>query len=364
MPSTVYVEEINDAINQGTEGGVMMADGNIYCVKSVGSYPGSASIYDHKLNKVLNIGGHPPTSIWSSAGALMSDGRILLFPTGAYAAQIYDPKTNTVQTAGGSDWTVNAAFVNSGGYGAFYSGTLLFDGRVFINGSSQNSSCVVYDPRTNSTIATPSVPYSSTSCCLLPDGKVYRVPISFPTGTTVRQAQIYNPDTNTWSFALGTYPVTTTGFHIMKMLPNGKFFIGPNDASCGGGRIFDPYATSDESALRPTTASKWSTAQPYNDIYYGGATLLPDGRLFVAPWMANKAIIYDYINDTTEEVTVPLNGNGNGLYSGAFTLPNGKVFTPPNGYGGTGRKALLISTYNQKSYSLAALTGPHFNRTY
>jgi hypothetical protein len=352
MPSTVYVEEVGDPINAMTEGGVMMADGNIYCVKSNYTLNNTnAAIYDYKANKTFNTGSYPASNIWSSAGALMSDGRILLFPTGAYAAQIYNPNTNSMQTAGGTHWT---------GSGAFYSGTVLFDGRVYVNAANAGVPCVIYDPRTDSTTATPTATYASGSCALLPDGKVYRVPGYYtpqPAGTI--RGQIYNPDTNTWAVAPGIFPTTARGFHLMRLLPNGKYFIAPNDSGCGGGRIFDPYASSDENALIPTTTSKWY-ANTFVDLFYGGAALLPDGRLFLAPWTANKAIIYDYVNDTTEEVTVPLHSTGYGYYSGAFTLPNGKVIAIPY----AGRKPILISTYNQKSYSLAALTGPHFNRTY
>ena len=352
MPNTITIEELGTTPSSG-EGAIMLADGNIYMNKSgYASLDGSTLIYDVKTNKTFSAAA-PTTGLWSSAGVLMSNGKIIFFPTTAgLIAQIYDPATNSVSTAGGSHW---------GSVSVTYGGVVLFDGRVYMNATGAGPS-IVYDPATNTTSLTPNCIGNSGSCFILPDGKVYRIPGYYiSTGTGNTKATIYDPNANTWTLAPGVFPSTARGFHMGRLLPNGTYLILPSDPACGGARIFNPYASSDEAALRPTTTNGWYSA-PFVDIYYGGTALLPDGRVLCAPWQADKVLIYDYKTDTTETYSVPLNG-AYGNYSGALMLENGKVLVVPYSPSGS-RKCLLISTYNQKSFSLAALTGPHFNRTY
>ena len=362
MLSGVSVALTQNTISVIAEGGVMMGDGRVYCVRRdpSGGSTTQAAIFDPTTNRFQSGAGSPSTtnSVWGYGATLMADGRVLIPPTNQTSAQIYNPSTNLMSVAGGS-WS-------SQGVDVFYGCTLLSDGRVYVNAnkttnsSNVSLSSIIYNPVSNTTTFTPPVSGGSGSCVLLADGRVYRIP-GYYTPTT-RRAQIYDPSTNTYSYALGLYPVTTRGFHLGQLMKDGRIFIAPTDPSCGGARIYDPFATTDETALVATTTSNFYTGA-FIDIYYGGSTLLPDGRVLLVPWQADKAIIYDPITNTTVSITVP-NVNVGGLlsrYAGAFLLKDGRVFAVPYG---TGRNGILITTYQQKNFDFAALSGPHFNKTY
>lgn len=344
MSTTTTYTFVPQALQFESSGTCTLADGSVYIIKKTGG--GSTAIYNPKSNSYSSA-ACPSSGTWKTGAILLTTGKLLLVPSSGTTAQIYDPLTNSISSAGGSHWNVNG----TKDWGGAVS---LLNGKVYLNARDDASQSIIYDPQINNTSTTPAVTNGSGSCVLLLDGRVYRIPGVAP--QTNQKAQIYDPSTNTYSTAFGTYPVTTNGFFLGQLLADGRIFIGPNDSACGGGRIFDPVATTDATALI-TAPGNWFTGS-LTKTYYGGITLLADGRVLLVPQDADSVIIYNTETNTTETLSLPLIG-GKGLYSGMSTLSNGKQYTIISN---ANKAGILIHSYHQRSFSLAAISSPHFNK--
>ena len=347
------------------EGGIMMADGRIYCVARSGD--ATTCIYDPKFDTFTAAAGPGDSKIYSSGGVLLPDGRLFLVPsTTDISGKIYDPVTNKVSEAakGNTFWKTGVDY-------PFYTCTLLPDGRVYINPNGY-SQALIYDwandRLTQSDSSTP-VTKGSYSCCLLDTGEVLRV----TNRSGGKQAWLYNHETNKFR-PIDPPPNDTLGcyFGCIK-LQNGNVLMIPDHNQRQRGRIYNPYT----GELTETNFSGffYDSAHPDLDAYYGGSVLLPDGRVLITPWKADSFIIWDPNNDTNDywDISDPVSPNKYSVtnikipnttgvgYLGTFLLENGKVFCIPNPKGTNG---LLISPFVQKNFSLNVLTSPRFNKLY
>jgi len=231
---------------------------------------------------------------------LLQDGRVFILASNGTTAYLFNPKTNTVSTAGGS----------YPGSGAFQSGVLLKDGRIFL--VPENSTTArIYDPITNTT-TTPNGTYPGgdayrTSVLLL-DGRVFMIPLK----TT--QAAIYDPVINNKTNPIGW--TGGSGYYGGVLLPDGRVFCVPGGATSA--KIYDPIL---DQTITPTG---WTAGGGYT-----GGCLLADGRVFCTPSSAGKsAVIYDPINNQTTTISALTSSQNNG-YRGCCLLPNGNVLVVP-----------------------------------
>jgi len=199
---------------------------------------------------------------------------------------------------------------------AHQGGVLLLDGRVFCVPMG-STVARIYDPVTD-TLITPSGTYGGSSdhsgAILLPNGRVYCVP------QNITIARIYDPATNTLSTPAGTFPAGAAKYAGGVLLSDGRVFCVPRQFATA--RIYDPVNND------LTTPSGTYNADPEGSRF--GATLLLDGRVFMAPEAVPNAtfVIYSPFNDT---LTTPL-----GTYippsgfESCVLMPDGRVFCVPD----------------------------------
>jgi N-acetylneuraminic acid mutarotase len=138
------------------------------------------------------------------AATLLKNGKVLLTGghNGAYTtiSEIFDPSGNSNQ----GTWTTSAAMPEARGH---HTSTLLNNGKVLVAGGANHSnylsSAIIYDPDLNTWSSASSMNYARAfhTANLLPDGRVLVVGGSDSINTTAigRSAEIYNPDTDTWT---------------------------------------------------------------------------------------------------------------------------------------------------------------------
>jgi len=344
---TIIPSKANNTVAGDVEGAITLADGRVYFSRSnYGS--GTSAIYDPSTDTFTAAAG--ATGLRSCGGVLMADGRVFLTPSDqSSAGAMYDPQTDKVTYCGGT-WKTNNKY-------AFYNSALLPNGNVFCNPTSEKDYAIIYDPVTNTTIYSDNLANGrSASCVTMLDGNVYRVPggwKSFP-GTVGTTAYIYNYKTNKFSPVGGTFSKSESGWLPARLLIDGRVFMAPNDPGCKGARIYDPITDT----LKATTSVGFfnSSFDTYS-LYYGGCTLLPDGRLFLINWngSGNTCTVYDPASDLA--LNVP---NITGLrWAGVHLLSNGNIICA-----GYPNFVQIARFYYQKNFSLNVLTSPFFNKTY
>lgn len=204
--------------------------------------------------KVLVAGGSNPAGILSSA-------------------ELYDPATGTWTMAG----TLQDA--RSG-----HTATLLPDGKVLVVGGQKGQagllgSAELYDPATGTWIPTGSLATArgSHTATLLRNGKVLvtggAVPDGFGGGTILGSAELYDPQTGTWSPAASL--ILPRGNHTATMLPNGYVLLA-GGTSQGGSALA-------AAEIYNTTTGTWTpTGALVTARSFHKATLLPNGQVIVA----------------------------------------------------------------------------------
>lgn len=302
-------------------GGVLMADGRVYCVPDNVTI---ARIYDPNKNILTTPSGSFPAGTSNYAGGvLMTDGRVFCVPWSATVARIYNPATDTLTLPTGT---------YPGGQSQ-YGGVLMADGRVFC---VPNLATVarIYDPVTD-TLSTPNGGCTGhAGGVLMLDGRVFCVPHQ----STV--ARIYNPFTDTFTTPAGTYPGGTAHAGGV-LLPDGRVFCIPFSTTVA--RIYNP----DTNTL--------TTPQGTYPTGIGGGTLLPDGRVFCSPAQCTIAVIYDPATNTT---TTPAGTYTAFDYVGAIRLLDGTVFLVPD----NALTSRIIKIQINSNFSPAATTGPFHNK--
>jgi len=257
----------------------------------------------------------------------------------------------------------------------FHTATLLADGRVLIAGGDMieattvhpppfktQSTAELYDPRSGTFTATGAMtmPRSSHSAALLPDGKVliagggvtdaakgaFGSPTSF-------SAELYDPDTGTFS---ATGNMTTARFgSIATLLNNGKVLIA-------GGLQRDPGALDVRVLARtelydPSTGTFIATGDMTTE-WADTATLLPNGKVLVTrgnpdgpPPFTSSADLYDPSTGTfTFAGYTTVNHTG----PSATLLMNGKVLIAGGDFGDGDGASYVAELYDPATGAFAA----------
>lgn len=224
--------------------------------------------------------------------------------------------------------------------------TLLSSGKVLVAGGEKTwysgilSSAELYDPSTNSwgsagSLTVPRVYHTAT---LLPSGKVLVTGgrgSDGSTGPNLPTAELYDPDTNTWS-TTGSL-ATARRQHTATLLPSGKVLVVGGTSSGGGG----PFLSSAE-LYDPSTGTWSSGGSLIGPRYSHTATLLPSGKVLVTGGFGPYSDSMHAYLPTTELYDPDTNSwssTGNlavgRLYATATLLPSGKVLVV-GGYSSSG----------------------------
>jgi hypothetical protein len=231
----------------------------------IGDYLNTAELYD------------PETGAWSFTGnlntpraqhtaTLLRDGNVLA--VGGNSAELYDPQTGTWSLTGSPHAPPN-----------FHSATLLQNGKVLVAGvfpganptSPSVSAAELYDPETGTWSVTgrPNIGLYQNRATLLQNGKVLVVGYN--------SAELYDPGTGTWS-SVGRLDRSIRFGYTATLLPDGSVLMagGLEDETSAGTVTYDAVEL-----YNPNTGTWTSTA--YLNIPRGGhtATLLPDGKVLV-----------------------------------------------------------------------------------
>jgi len=221
-----------------------------------------------------------------------------------------------------------------------HTATLLENGKVLVaggraGGASITGSAEIYDPATGTWSPTGSLntPRADHIAVKLPNGKVLVAGgiITNPTARSLTSAELYNPQTGTWSLTgdMST-PRQNPG---AVLLQNGKVllaagFIQPGATFIRSAEVYDP------------ATGQWSPAGALNsdhgDALSATLTLLPNGKALITGGLdqvgtTNRCELYDPAANTW----TPTGDLPAARYSHAANLlPNGKVLVS-GGRGGT-----------------------------
>jgi N-acetylneuraminic acid mutarotase len=283
----------------------------------------------------------PVTNTWSSAGSmatarnghtatLLNNGKVLV--TGGSndsggsllvlsSAELYNPVTDTWSSAGSM---ATARFIHTA--------TLLGNGKVLVTGGRNNSggsvsdlsSAEIYDPESNTWSSAGSIAAvrAGHTATLLTNGKV------LVGGNDVSaELELYDPASNTWS-AVASMPIS---HRAATLLSNGKVLFAGGDT---GGTIPITLSTAE---LYDPVANSWASASSMGSARSGPtATLLTNGKVLVAggfisgnPYsIVSTAELYDPGSDTwssagfltpaRESYTATLLSNGKVLVVGGY----------------------------------------------
>jgi hypothetical protein len=229
--------------------------------------------------------------LWSTVGAMkqgrqqfpavrLADGRVLAIggssggSTMTYV-DIFNPATNT--------WSAAAPMNCSR---SIHTGTLLADGRVLVTGGiascpglsieDAERSAEIYNPATNTWTFAPAMSQGrqAHSAFRLPDGRVLvmgsLIYYTSPATDVVDSAEIYDPATNSWQPVAWPHEPHTYGTDVL--LADGRILTtggtGTHGTKC---EIYDP------------ATNTWTVAAPMHDARtFHTATLLPSGKVYVA----------------------------------------------------------------------------------
>jgi N-acetylneuraminic acid mutarotase len=272
-------------------GKVLVAGG----FNSTSGYLSSAELYD------------PASGTWSATGSLiipryrhtatlLSNGKVLV--AGGYnggstiyltSAELYDPASGT--------WTATGSL----GEGRYqHTATLLPNGKVLVAGGHGFTCCTgssgvlatteLYDPASGTwtssgNLATDRAEHTAT---LLANGKVLVAGGNNPKTGYPANAELYDPTSGMWTPA-GSLS-TSRNFHTATLLTNGKVLVvgGFYSPCCVGGGALASAELFDPANNTWTTTGTLATARSDHT-----ATLLPNGRVFVAGGAPASAEVYD-----------------------------------------------------------------------
>lgn len=243
-----------------------------------------------------------------------------------------------------------------------HTAALLPDGRVLVTGGNSigNGSwpdgtgiypAQIFDPATGtwSSAATPSVARKHATSTVLPNGKVlilggliYYPPSWMGNG----DGTIYNPATNTWS---ATASMSFFRYdHVATLLQDGRVLVV---GGSGGG-------PGQSTTLYNPTTNTWSNTGSTALYYNGGhsATLLPDGRVFVtgASYSERGSDIYDPMAGTWS--AGPVGSVARHRHS-ATLLANGKVLIAGGGTDDYGYYPQSTASLYDPATNTLAVTG-------
>ena len=256
----------------GTSFGTGLVLGNGKVLFSTTHSSAAAMLYDPVSNTWSDAADRPTTVGAGEGKALLHDGRALFFGEWPYA-ELYDPTA----------WLPAAPPVapRSG-----HTATLLWNGRTLVAGGG-TAAAETYDESTNtwSSAGTMSAPRENHAAARLNDGRVLVVGgTNGPSNGSndLLTAEIYSPNTNSWSPAASPALAHTGGSAVV--LPDGRVFAyGAN--SSGAGEIYSP------------TTNTWAPATPNNNAgITGPAYRTSAGRVLTLDFGGTH--VYDPATDT------------------------------------------------------------------
>ena len=263
---------------------IKLADGRVL---GIGIFEGGDSVSGSRV--VLDQGATSWTDLPPNPLArglpelvLLDDGRVLV--TGGFivrgqsyqigsTVEVYDPATGEWQQAPSMNVTHEYQAV-----------VLMDDGRVLAAGGRElnfdaSGRAEIYDPETNEWTLTGSMnfPQSFPVAIALADGRVLVTGVSdLNADAPEPTSEIYDPAAGTWSLA---GPMQNARiFHSLTLLPDGRVLAvgGENPVT----ETNEPHSTTE--IFDPRTDS-WSPGPDLAEPRYDhSATLLPDGRIFLA----------------------------------------------------------------------------------
>jgi N-acetylneuraminic acid mutarotase len=208
---------------------------------------------------------------------LLGNGKVLVAGGDSYSqqsdltntAELYDPATG--------EWSFTG---NLNVRRAYHTATLLSNGKVlFAGGSAADSAAELYDPATGKWSLTGKLNESTifSDATLLQDGKVLVAGgcESEDCFSTRGRAEIYDPNTETWSLT-GSLNTGRSSF-TLTTLPNGNVLL-----LGGWDPLPNPYLFFDTVELYNPATGRWSyTGSPRNNRFGHPVTLLPSGQVLV-----------------------------------------------------------------------------------
>jgi len=219
-------------------------------------------------------------------------------------------------------WTITGSLSTAR---VLHTSTLLANGKVLVTGGVSTASAELYDPATGTWSATGNLgtPRLNHLAVRLPNGKVLVAGgQSDQSGTTtINSAEVYDPDTGSWS-ASGNLTAART-HATMMLLPNGKVLVAGGDNGSGALNTAELYD--------PATGA-WSSAGTMNAARSGhSATLLPTGKVLVSGGYSGT--VFNPTTHSSTELYDPATGSWTPTGSlgtaraflRAVLLPNGKV---------------------------------------
>ncbi len=233
---------------RGGNTAILLAAGKVLIVVGYGAYPnvGDAELYDPDTGAFAPTGSYaaPVGCDFCAPSVLLADGRVL-FPSQAYAPQLYIPAIGTFSVTGHMSGECNSGLSN----GCDSAATLLTNGKaLFAGGESdfgRSAYAELYDPATGRFAATGSMTSRRAwhSLTLLPDGTVLAAG-----GETdgcsgnfcafagiVSSAEVYDPTSGTWAATGDMTGLRST--HTATLLNDGTVLIA-GGVSYGGIGVF------------------------------------------------------------------------------------------------------------------------------
>lgn len=253
-----------------------------------------AQLYDPASNAWTATGSANAAKQWGYTATLLPSGKLLIAgglvatsrrPEETAQTKIYDPATNTWVSAKPMALARDS-----------HTATLLPSGQVLVTGSpgdpladgllNGTDRAELYEPATDtwSPAGTMKSRHREPSATLLPSGTVLVVGksdvMAIDGDAEVVSAELYNPQTNTWSPVSGPKAAPRSG-HTATLLPSGKVLVA-------GGQINHAFATASAELYDPATDSWTSAGLMALGRYEHTATLLPNGKVLVVGGGGNE----------------------------------------------------------------------------
>jgi N-acetylneuraminic acid mutarotase len=256
----------------------LLSDGRVLvvggAVNDAGTSTRSAEIYN-PISGTWTVTGSLGVARHVHAATLLPDGKVLVTgglegSTVLSSAEIYDPTTGV--------WT-DAGTLSVARYG--HTATLLPTGKVLAVGSNQHPTVVeLFDPSTNGwSIAEPLVNGRwFHTACLLQSGKVLVAGGDFPHRNT---SEIYDPVTGGWA-VVGNMVSPRSDSFTATLLTNGKVLVA------GGWGSFDIERKAE--IYNPETATWSATSLMEANHRLHTATLMLNGRVLIAGGAGPSAV--------------------------------------------------------------------------
>lgn len=275
-------------------------------------------------------------TVGSDAGKILIAGGWNLNTSTDYdTALLYDPENDSWQTTGSMPSPKSE-----------HKSVTLIDGRILVVGSwdSADLSAAIYDPYTRSWSSASNTNFHHGDAIYdmiytlnaLPNGGAILIGGDTPTQST---AEIYDPNTNTWSLLSGLVP---RGGHTATQLSSGKILVaGGWEADPITAQIFDPATNSFTATNNSMLGPPLYDSSNGGERYWANAVLLDDDRVFFESGFPMQAV--DLVDDEfyNHHDAIALNPTGGvepytyEIISGSGTVyPELKLFIPSENFSG------------------------------